>query len=341
MFRKDESVGAVTANLGCLKTIGVHHRQLEPFVRALRTSYPVNRGPARGRELRLLHRHLRVLSIAAFLLLCTLPRAAKGQNSPEDRNEGASASTSTDYDNLLDRAVDAFDKADYPRARDLFEQAYALRPNARVLRGLGISAVHLERYTVAKRELTEALRETRQPLTANQREGVTELLSWMEANCGTLRLDLEPADAYVTLDDEPVSGTELIVKPGSHRVTARLNGFATQSHTVEVGPGQKRTLDIALQPSALKGKPAVSAADAASAAPMARNSAASPSPLAPSEAHESGSSSVLDRWWFWTAVGVVVAGGVATTVALTSNQPAKSYEKGGLGGVIMPLGRMP
>src|SRR5262249_47766590 len=159
---------------------------------------------------------------------------------------------------------------------------------------------------------------------------------------GTLRLDLEPADAYVTLDDEPVSGSELTVKPGSHRVAVRLDGFASQTHTVDVGAGQNRTLDVTLQPSASKSKPAVSAADAASAAPIARNSAASPSPLTPpAAADDRGSSTVLDRWWFWTAIGVVVAGGVATTVALTSNQPTKSYEKGGLGGVIMPLGRTP
>jgi hypothetical protein len=236
----------------------------------------------------------------------------------------------------LDRAVDAFDKADYPRARDLFEQAYALRPNARVLRGLGISAVHLERYTVAKRELTEALRETRQPLTANQREGVSELLSWMQENCGTLRLHLDPSDAYVTLDDEPVSDTELVVKPGSHRVAVRLDGFASQIHKVDVGAGQNRTLEIELQPSTAQSKSSLSAAEAAAAAPTAQKSA----PLTPQSTPARESSTVLDRWWFWTAIGVVVAGGVATTVALT-NQPSKSYEKGGLGGVIMPLGRMP
>ncbi|HET6333524.1 MAG TPA: hypothetical protein VFG30_09945, partial [Polyangiales bacterium] len=84
--------------------------------------------------------------------------------------------------------MEAFDAQDYAKARELFEQAYGLRPNARVLRGLGISALHLERFTVSKRELTEALTETKQPLTANQREGVKELLSWMQLNLGTLQL---------------------------------------------------------------------------------------------------------------------------------------------------------
>jgi hypothetical protein len=332
-------VGAVTTKLGSFhSTLG--RLRAEPSGRPLRTSYLVIRGPARRGALRQRHWQLRVLSVATLLLLSTAPRAAEGQNNPQGRVEGPSTSTSTDYDKLLDRAVAAFDGGDYVRSRELFEQAYALRPNARVLRGLGISAVHLERYTVAKRELTEALREDRQALTANQREGVTELLSWMQENLGTVRLQLDPSDAYVTLDDEPVSDTELVVKPGSHRIAVRLDGFATQVHTVDLGEGQKRTLDIELLPSA-KSKPALSAAAAASTTPIAQKSAESPSPLTPAAAQERESSTVLDRWWFWTAIGVVVAGGVATTVALTTNQPSKSYEKGGLGGVIMPLGRIP
>jgi hypothetical protein len=34
--------------------------------------------------------------------------------------------------------------------------------------------------------------------------------------------------------------------------------------------------------------------------------------------------SIFTRWWFWTAAGVVVAGGVAVTVALLTNKPAPS-----------------
>jgi hypothetical protein len=42
------------------------------------------------------------------------------------------------------------------------------------------------------------------------------------------------------------------------------------------------------------------------------------------------SPALYERWWFWTAVGVVVAGGVAATVALTA-RPDPKYEAGDFG----------
>jgi hypothetical protein len=283
------------------------------------------------------------LTVGTIMLLF-FPHVAKAQSSLQNRAELAPPSASADYDKLLDRAVEAFEAQDYVRSRDLFEQAYAIRPNARVLRGLGISALHLEHFNVAKHELTEALRDQKQPLTANQRDGVKELLSWMQLNLGTLQLRLQPADAYVTLDDEPVEEAELVLKPGGHRISARLDGFATQAHEVDIGAGQTKTLDVTLLPSARESTetPAVSAAEAAAAAPVAETAATQSLLTQPGQgARDEDSSSVLSRWWFWTAVGVVVAGGVATAVLVTSSSPAKSYEKGGLGGVIMPLERTP
>ena len=35
-------------------------------------------------------------------------------------------------------------------------------------------------------------------------------------------------------------------------------------------------------------------------------------------------SSILGRWWFWTAVGVVAAGGVTTFIALTTEKSPDS-----------------
>jgi hypothetical protein len=211
------------------------------------------------------------------------------------------------------------------------------------LRGLGISALHLERFGVAKRELTEALRESEQPLTANQREGVTELLSWMRVNLGTLQLQLEPLDAQVVLDGKPVEETQLVLKPGAHHVRVSFGGFTAQEHTVQIAAGRDYTLRVTLVPVTQEAPaPAPSARDAAAAAPSAAATGSARSPLQPSDhaGHEDGSS-VFESWWFWTAIGVVVVGGVATGIALAAPAPAKSYEKGGLGGVMMPLGRVP
>jgi hypothetical protein len=245
---------------------------------------------------------------------------------------------SPDYDMLLDRALEAFDAKDYLRARGLFEQAFAIRPNARILRGLGISALHLERFSVSKRELTQALSETKQPLTLNQREGVRELLTWMQLNLGTLRLQLQPAHAHVLLDDQPVDERELVLKPGTHRVHVSADNFVSQAHTVEIAAGKEETLALTLPKEAVAGAPAstviepdvvVSTFFVGSGGSL--RDADQPPP------RDSDSASPFESWWFWTAVGVVIAGGVATTVALTSDTPEKKYERGGLGGVLRPL----
>jgi tetratricopeptide (TPR) repeat protein len=56
-----------------------------------------------------------------------------------------------------------------------------------------------------------------------------------------------------------------------------------------------------------------------------------------------GSSSILERWWFWTAVGVVVAGGVTIGVVAASGDdadpPSPLPPKGGV--VVTTLGVAP
>ena len=244
---------------------------------------------------------------------------------------------------LLDRALAAFDAKDYRQARTLFEQAYAIRPNARVLRGLGISALHLERFSLSKRELTEALSESKQPLTLNQREGVKELLSWMQLNLGTLRLQLQPANAHVLLDDQPTDERELVLKPGTHRVHVSADNFVSQAHTIEIAAGKDDTLELTLSQ-----EPVASSATASTVIEpgvvMSTFFVGSGGSLRTADqpaAHEVDSPSVLERWWFWTAVGVVIAGGLVTTIALTSDAPAKKYEGGGVGGVLRPLESRP
>jgi hypothetical protein len=244
----------------------------------------------------------------------------------------------TDYDTVLDDAVEAFDRQDYGRARVLFERALALRPNARVLRGLGIAALHLKRFTSARRELKAALTDTRQPLTADQREGVTKLLSWMQSQLGTVHLQLRPTYARLTIGEEQLVATELVLEPGAHQLRVSSDGFEPQERTLQVAAGEEQTLTITLA-----ARPTESRATPARAVPATPHRpapvAALPRALAPTTpaARDDDSSSVLESWWFWAAATAVVAGGVATTVVLTSKQPERSYQKDGLGGVIMVL----
>lgn len=266
----------------------------------------------------------------ALLGLCGAPRDAWAEPSTTVGEKATKSPNAEGYDALLDRAVEAFDAEDYAKARASFEQAYALRPNARVLRGMGLSALQLERFTLAKRELTAALAETRQPLTAPQRTSVNEVLSWMRTHLASLQLHLRPPSAMpirVELDGEAVMiDSELWIEPGAHRLRVSATGYDAFEQAFHVGAGENLVRQIVLtkrgvEPTALALAPS-SPAPALSSQPAPARDDSTP---------------VLESWWFWTAVGVVVAGGVATTVALTSKPASQSYEPGGLGGVMMPL----
>jgi hypothetical protein len=251
---------------------------------------------------------------------------------------------SADYDRLLDGAVEAFEARDFTRARTLFEQAYALRPNARVLRGLGIADLQLKRYSTAKRELEAALVDSAQPLTSVQRDGVVQLLAWMHTSLGTLKLRLTPPRATWLVDGEASRETELVLVPGAHHLRATAAGFDPQERTLQVTAGSARTLDLTLSPH--EPKPAV--VTPVLAPPLVsdrtRDDARSASiPVATSDAthaRDRDSSSVFERWWFWTAVAVLAGGGVAATVALTHTPATRPYERG-VNNVTMLLVRAP
>ena len=69
---------------------------------------------------------------------------------------------------------------------------------------------------------------------------------------GTLSLQVQPADATVTIDgerwDSPEGGSRLIVQlaAGSHRVEVQKEGLRTYSSTVNVRPGETQSLNISL-----------------------------------------------------------------------------------------------
>jgi len=201
----------------------------------------------------------------------------------------------------------------------------ALQPSARTLRGLGVTAVELRNYESAEDELEAALADHRKPLTAKQRLEVTELLEWMRSSLGTLNLTLSPPNAIARIDDRRTAGRTLSLDPGDHALEVRADGYRLHEQRFSLERGQELSLRVDLTPelSARADLPAPQPAPATSLA------AGRDSP------DEKGS--VLERWWFWTTVGVVVAVGVVTVVALTRDPGQKPFETGGVNGVLQTL----
>jgi len=102
------------------------------------------------------------------------------------------------------------------------------------------------------------------------------LLSRAKASLLVLRA---PIPGTVAIVDGKVVGNppvEVVVDPGSHKIVARADGYADTVTSAVVSSGEHKQVDLILSQ-----KPGITS-----------------------------------RWWFWTGLGVVVAGGAAVTAAL-------------------------
>jgi hypothetical protein len=115
----------------------------------------------------------------------------------------------------------------------------------------------------------------------------------VEAKTATITVDSNPPGATLTVDGKavgkaPWSGE---LDAGGHLVTGALDGYTKARQELVVVAGQTRRVTVELLVA-----PPVAEADRP----------------------------VYKKWWFWTGIGAVVAGGVATAIIL-GNQPT-SYD---------------
>jgi tetratricopeptide (TPR) repeat protein len=233
------------------------------------------------------------------------------------RGAGHSASARQadgDYDGLIREALSEFNALNYAEARALFERAHALKPNARTLRGLGITAFELKRYVQALHDLEAALEETRNPLTEKQRRDVQDLIVKARRFVGKIKLELAPEGATVLLDGRASTSTALVLDLGEHQLSVRAEGYREQELKLVIDGGEDTTQRVELVRLDLSPQNAV-----ASAMQDDRATAAKPEPV-----DRASSGSVFGKWWFWTVAGVVVAGAVVgTALALSGGSTTK------------------
>ena len=163
----------------------------------------------------------------------------------------AQAEADSQYKERIAQAVREFDLGNWQEARALFKQAHQIKPNARTLRGMGMAAFEMRKYPWALRDLEEALKESRQPLTDEQREHAKKLIAQSKAFIGRFRLVVEPAGATVEVDEKPVereSDGSLILEIGEHQLTARAPDYQEGKQSITVEGGEDRELRFALEP---------------------------------------------------------------------------------------------
>lgn len=156
-----------------------------------------------------------------------------------------------EYQQLISDALSEYDRGSWEESAALFRRAHELRPSARTLRGLGLAVFEARRYPESIRFLTEALTDSRRPLTPKQREEVEATLERARLFVGYLRVTLDPADAKLTIngqDAQPSSDGTVITDIGWIDLEVKAEGRETLNRRVRMNAGDHEELTLKLRP---------------------------------------------------------------------------------------------
>jgi hypothetical protein len=202
------------------------------------------------------------------------------------------------YRDAINAAIEEFNAKNYEEAREQFAAANKLFPNARTMRGLGVTGFELRHYPEAVMYLRQALESELRPLEGDLRTSTEVLLRRAEGYVGTVTLELEPSTMVFLVDgerreDQP--GKPLSLPVGDHTFEFRATGRASERRTIKVEGRQAQSLRISL----------AKLETGAGFANGERPPNATP---------------VYKRWWLWTSIGAVIVGGAVAGILVARRE---------------------
>jgi hypothetical protein len=218
------------------------------------------------------------------------------------------------YREAIDTALQEVELGNYEEAREQFARAHGLFPNARTLRGLGISEFELRHYVVALGHLEQALASQVKPIDGSMRRDTEALLVRAKTYVGELTLSLSPGFANAVVDGARTvdPSQRVLLEVGDHVLEFRADGYATERREVTVHGGEAQQLTVRMAQLVAKNE-------------AVAETRPTPVPASPAEPR-SERVPVYKRWWLWTIVGVVVVGAAAgTAIALTADKNKTEY----------------
>jgi hypothetical protein len=247
---------------------------------------------------------------------------------------GRTQARAGDADELVKRGVELRRKSQDADALAEFKKAWAISKAPRIEAQMALAEQALGLWVAAEEHVLEALTHTKSdPWVKKNSATLTSALTVIQKHLGTLDVWGTPPGAEIFVNEKPI-GTLPLEHPvrlsdDSAILRVHADGFLEWTRTVRVDPGQSIRQHVELikgVPAATLTQPAVAASDIGKA--HGDTTPAESVVTAPSEAKASaeipGASSetgITHRWWFWTAVAVVVVGGAAGAFAATHTWP--------------------
>jgi hypothetical protein len=267
------------------------------------------------------------LGLAAAVWL--LPVGACFAQEASPATDGTSAAQAdAAYRAVVDDAVTEFSAGRFEEARALFQRAHELSPNARSLRGLGMTAFELRSYVQAISELRAALADQRKPLTGELRRNAQELIEKARKFVGAIRIVKEPQSASVLIDGKPFKPQpdgSLLLDAGTHVVAATAPEHKTSNVRVLVEGGSEQTVYVTLESLKIQ-QSMIAPIDAQEIAsrPASREEPVQPVVAPATSAPEQDTS--VRTWAIGTLIGAGVFGSTAAIFWLLGNGQESELE---------------
>lgn len=240
-----------------------------------------------------------------------------------------------DAEALIKQGVELRKQGQDREALAEFERARAFGDTPRLTAQIGLAQFALGQWVSAEASLKTALSDLRDPWIQRNRPSIADALERVGARLGSVEVWGEPTGAEVFVNGKRIgalpSPPPIRVVVGTASLAVRADGFeqVTRQLAVPAKGHVREYVELARSGSAAESQHArrlearaLPAAPPPGAAPTngttlsATASSGSEDAMAGAPTHQGepaarGSDSILTRWWFWTAIGAVAAGGIA------------------------------
>lgn len=241
----------------------------------------------------------------------------------------AQAGEPAGYRSAVNEALSEYKAGHFEEARALFAEAHAIYPNARTLRGLGMTAYELRRYRESIEYLEDALGSPVKPLDGRLRSETESLLTRAYRFVARLRLVLTPTSTLVSIDGHPgipAPDKPLLLEPGLHQFEFSAEGHHAEKRELDVKGREiiTWTIQLATQPEPPPAAPVAAAAAPVVPPPEQVAKAAEPAPIEtkpvthtePAEQRRP----LYKNPWLWTGIALgVTAIAVGVGIALSKD----------------------